>query len=333
MVQDDALRVSSCLYFDGDVELEGVLACPGKPGRYPGVVVVHEWMGVGPYVAQRAKQLAQSGYMALAADVYGRANRPRNTDEAGRIAQSFRNDPQLIRRRMLAAVRYLQTHAGCSGHVAAIGYCFGGTCVLELARSGVRLAGVVNLHGRLETSAPAVSGAVQSPIMELLGAEDPLIPQESVQGFVQEMRQRDTDNRWRVEIVCEETEPAYDRVGLSSYVGAWQRDSLALDGNTYDGDELVVTNLGEAVTAIDRPQRRVVTSSGREIAYDALCSRRVPTPSYRRSRVTTTPGASSTARSTISTTSGRPPTRPARGRRASWSVAACSGSRRPTRSS
>ncbi|MCR8896324.1 nitrite reductase large subunit NirB [Gordonia sp. GONU] len=88
--------------------------------------------------------------------------------------------------------------------------------------------------------------------------------------FVQEMRQRDTDNRWRVEIVCEETEPAYDRVGLSSYVGAWQRDSLALDGNTYDGDELVVTHLGEAVTAIDRPQRRVVTSSGREIAYDAL---------------------------------------------------------------
>ncbi|MCZ0914286.1 nitrite reductase large subunit NirB [Gordonia amicalis] len=88
--------------------------------------------------------------------------------------------------------------------------------------------------------------------------------------FVQEMRQRDTDNRWRVEIVCEETEPAYDRVGLSSYVGAWQRDSLALDGNTYDGDDLVVTHLGEAVTAIDRPQRRVVTSSGREIAYDAL---------------------------------------------------------------
>ena len=87
--------------------------------------------------------------------------------------------------------------------------------------------------------------------------------------FVQEMRQRDTDNRWRVEIVCEETDPAYDRVGLSSYVGAWQRDSLALDGNTYAGDDLVVTHLGEAVTGIDRAQRRVVTSSGREIAYEA----------------------------------------------------------------
>lgn len=193
MVQDDALRVSSCLYLDGEVELEGVLASPGKPGRYPSVVVVHEWMGVGPYVAQRAKQLAQSGYLALAADVYGRANRPRNTDEAGRIAQSFRNDPQLIRRRMMAAVQYLQAHAECSGHVAAIGYCFGGTCVLELARSGVRLAGVVNLHGRLETSAPAVAGGVQTPVMVLLGADDPLIPQESVQGFVQEMRQAGCD--------------------------------------------------------------------------------------------------------------------------------------------
>lgn len=193
MVQDDALRASSCLYSDGDVELEGVLACPGKPGRYPGVVVVHEWMGVGPYVAQRAKQLAQSGYMALAADVYGRANRPRNTDEAGRIAQAFRNDPQLIRRRMMAAVRYLQTHAECSGQVAAIGYCFGGTCVLELARSGARLAGAVNLHGRLETSLPAAAGTVQTPVMVLLGADDPLIPQESVQGFVQEMRQAGCD--------------------------------------------------------------------------------------------------------------------------------------------
>ncbi|TYQ11458.1 UNVERIFIED_ORG: nitrite reductase (NADH) large subunit [Gordonia westfalica J30] len=88
--------------------------------------------------------------------------------------------------------------------------------------------------------------------------------------FVQEMRKRDTENRWRVEIVSEERDPAYDRVGLSSYVGAWQRDSLALDGNTYDGDDLVVTHLGEAVTGIDRAQRRVVTSGGREIDYDAL---------------------------------------------------------------
>ncbi|ETA06800.1 nitrite reductase large subunit NirB [Gordonia alkanivorans] len=88
--------------------------------------------------------------------------------------------------------------------------------------------------------------------------------------FVQEMRKRDTDNRWRVEIVSEEADPAYDRVGLSSYVGAWQRDSLALDGNTYDGDDLVVTHLGETVTGIDRAQRRVVTSAGREIDYDAL---------------------------------------------------------------
>ncbi len=193
MVRDDALRVSSCLYTDEDVPLEGVLACPEKSGRYPGVVVVHEWMGVGPYVAHRAKQLAQAGYMALAADVYGRANRPKNKDEAGRIAQSFRSDPQLIRRRMLAAVHVLQTHAECSGQVAAIGYCFGGTCVLELARSGARLAGVVNLHGRLETPAPAASGAVPTPIMVLLGADDPLIPQEHVQGFVQEMRRADCD--------------------------------------------------------------------------------------------------------------------------------------------
>ena len=193
MVRDDTLRVTSCQYADGDVALEGVLACPGKPGRYPGVVVVHEWMGVGPYVAHRAKQLAQSGYVALAADVYGRANRPKNKEEAGQIAQSFRNDPQLIRRRMLAAVHTLQDHGACSGSVAAIGYCFGGTCVLELARSGAHLAGVVNLHGRLETLAPAAPGGVHTPIMVLLGADDPLIPQEHVQGFVQEMRWADCD--------------------------------------------------------------------------------------------------------------------------------------------
>ncbi len=88
--------------------------------------------------------------------------------------------------------------------------------------------------------------------------------------FVQTLRDRDTAGTWRVEVVCEESDPAYDRVGLSSYVGAWQRDSLALEGNTYAGDERVVTHLGEAVTGIDRAARRVTTSAGREIGYDAL---------------------------------------------------------------
>jgi nitrite reductase (NADH) large subunit len=88
--------------------------------------------------------------------------------------------------------------------------------------------------------------------------------------FVQTLRERDATDRWRIVIVSEEADPAYDRVGLSSYVGAWQRNSLALDGNTYAGDDRVVTHLGETVTDIDRAGRRVVTSSGREIDYDAL---------------------------------------------------------------
>ena len=88
--------------------------------------------------------------------------------------------------------------------------------------------------------------------------------------FVQALRERDATDRWRIEIVSEEIDPAYDRVGLSSYVGAWLRDSLALEGNTYAGDDHVVTHLGETVTGIDREARRVVTSGGREIAYDAV---------------------------------------------------------------
>ena len=81
--------------------------------------------------------------------------------------------------------------------------------------------------------------------------------------FVQAMRDRDTDNTWNVVVVCEESDPAYDRVGLSSYVGAWERDSLALAGNTYPGDANVTTYLAETVTAIDRDRRRVMTSVGR----------------------------------------------------------------------
>ncbi|MDL9936789.1 nitrite reductase large subunit NirB [Gordonia sp. ABSL1-1] len=88
--------------------------------------------------------------------------------------------------------------------------------------------------------------------------------------FVQTLRERDITGAWRVEIVCEESDPAYDRVGLSSYVGAWERDSLALAGNAYAGDAAVTTHLSERATDIDRAGRRVVTSSGREIAYDAL---------------------------------------------------------------
>ncbi|WP_026143710.1 dienelactone hydrolase family protein, partial [Xanthomonas sp. SHU 308] len=125
----------------------------------PGLVMVPNWRGVNDSAVEKAKRLAGDDYVVLVADVYGKGKRPANDTEAGQFAGALKKDPATLRARALAAVAALKAQAGKApldpARIGAVGFCFGGTTVLELVRAGAPLAGVVSLHGGLATAAPA----------------------------------------------------------------------------------------------------------------------------------------------------------------------------------
>jgi dienelactone hydrolase len=182
-------------YRQGDAVMEGYLVYDdARSGKRPGVLVVHEWMGIGPYAMKRADQLAQLGYVAFAADIYGKGVRPRNQQEAGAQSGKYRGNRPLLRQRVNAALDVLKQEPHTdTGRLAAIGYCFGGTTVLELARSGAEVAGVVSFHGGLGTPSPADARQIKGKVLVLHGADDPFVKAEEVQAFEDEMRKGGVD--------------------------------------------------------------------------------------------------------------------------------------------
>ena len=182
-------------YQQGNTVLEGFLAYEkiGKPLR-PGVLIVHDWTGVGRYVENRAEQLARLGYVAFAADIYGKGVRPNNSKEAAATAAIYKNNRSLLRERVKAALEKLRHQEGVDPErIAAIGYCFGGTSVLELARSGANIKGVVSFHGGLDTPSPQDAKNIRSKVLVLHGADDPFVPPEQVEAFEEEMRGGNVD--------------------------------------------------------------------------------------------------------------------------------------------
>ncbi len=190
-----ALQTQVVEYRQGDTVLEGYLAYDDDfEGARPGVMVVHEWMGIGEYVRQRVEQLAQMGYVAFAADIYGQGVRPSTPEAAGAEASKYRADRGLLRDRAQAGLSILQNHALTQpDKVAAIGYCFGGGTVLELARSGADVAGVVSFHGNLDTPNPLDAQNIQAKVLVLHGAVDPYVPPEQVAAFEAEMTEANVD--------------------------------------------------------------------------------------------------------------------------------------------
>ena len=137
-------------YKQGDTVLEGYLAYDDAvSGKRPGILVVHAWMGLDDNARKRADMLAQAGYVAFAADIYGKGVRPKDRDEAGKLAGQYKKDRALLRQRVAAGLAQLLKSPNVDANkTAAIGYCFGGTTVLELARSGAQVSGVVQLPRR-----------------------------------------------------------------------------------------------------------------------------------------------------------------------------------------
>ncbi len=141
-------------YLIGGAMLEGYLAYDdSSTAKRPGVLVVHDWNGIDGYEERRCRELAQLGYVAFAADVYGKDVHPKTAQENGELAGKYKNDIPTFRGRLLAALEQLKGQSQTdSTKLAAIGYCFGGTGVLELARSGADLKGVVAFHGGLDSN-------------------------------------------------------------------------------------------------------------------------------------------------------------------------------------
>ncbi len=190
-----ALRTEVVEYRQGGTVLEGYLAYDDAiAGKRPGVLVVHEWMGLNAYAKRRAEQLAGLGYVAFAADIYGKGVRAGDAKEAGALAGKYRGDRPLLRARAAAGLDVLRKNPMVDpGRVAAVGYCFGGTTVLELARSGADLSGVVSFHGGLDTPTPGDARNIKGKVLALQGADDPFAPAAQVAAFEDEMRKGGAD--------------------------------------------------------------------------------------------------------------------------------------------
>jgi dienelactone hydrolase len=185
-------------YQQGDTALEGYLAYDDAvAGKRPGVLVVHQWFGLTDYEKHRAEQLAALGYVAFCADIYGKDSRPKNVQEAGAQAGKYKGDRALLRARVNAALDELKKNDLVdAGRVAAIGYCFGGTTVLELARSGADLNGVVSFHGGLDSPTPADGKNIKCKVLVLAGADDPFQKPDDLTAFESEMRDAKVD--WQI---------------------------------------------------------------------------------------------------------------------------------------
>ncbi len=205
-------------YTAGDTPCTGYLAYDDtRHHKRPGVLVVHEWWGLNDFAKQKAEELAQLGYVGLAADIYGGGMVTGNPQEAGKLAAAVKGTP-LLRQRARAALRVLADQPLVAlPNLAAIGFCFGGTTVLELAYSGADLAGVVSFHGGLTTPQPDDPKPLKAKILVLHGADDPLVKAEEIAAFQQAMRDWQAD--WQMIFyggaVHSFTNPGADKLGIA----------------------------------------------------------------------------------------------------------------------
>jgi dienelactone hydrolase len=191
-----AIHTETVEYQDGDTVLQGYLAYDDAlTGKRPGVLIVHQWMGLTDYEKKRAEMLAKLGYVAFAADIYGKGNQPKDQKAAGAIAGKFRNgDRKLLRERVNAGLEVLEKNPLTdTNRVAAIGYCFGGTTVIELARSGAPIAGVVSFHGGLDSPKPEDGKSIKCAVLACHGADDKFVKAEDLAAFENEMREAKVD--------------------------------------------------------------------------------------------------------------------------------------------
>ncbi len=182
----------------GGTDFDGVLVYDGaSKEKRPGLVMVPNWYGVNDDAIEKAKTLAGDDYVILVVDMYGRGVRPANADEAGEASGAVYADTDVLRVRINRALTVLEASAARTPldveRIGGIGFCFGGAIVLELARSGAAVDGVVAFHASLGTQQPAEAGAVKGAVLALNGADDAFVSTEQRAGFAKEMREAGVD--------------------------------------------------------------------------------------------------------------------------------------------
>ena len=201
------IQTKEVVYKDGDTTLTGYLAWDdelapklndGQPElnalKMPGVLIVHQWMGLTDYEKRRARQLAALGYVAFAVDIYGTDHSPSDFQTAGAASGRFKGDRKLFRKRLNLGLGQMMAQTGIpSKKIAAIGYCFGGTGVLELARSGADVAGVVSFHGGLDSTNAEDGKKIKCKILICHGEADPFVPAEGIAAMTKEFNEANVD--------------------------------------------------------------------------------------------------------------------------------------------
>ena len=166
-------------------------------GKRPGIVVVHEWWGLNDYAKRRARDLAELGYSALAVDMYGEGRNTTHPKDAMGFMQAATANAETANTRFMAGLELLKAQEQTdTEHLAAVGYCFGGKVVLDMARQGVPLAGVVSFHGALVPAVPASEGSVKARILVEHGEADSMITEQQISDFKAEMDEAGADYRF-----------------------------------------------------------------------------------------------------------------------------------------
>lgn len=186
------MKTEKIEYEDGKTLLEAFVACPELLAKSPAVLIFHAWRGRDDFVEKKACALAELGYVGIAADVYGKGILGKSPEENNRLMNPFVQDRAMLKKRLLAAFELAIQHPKVDpGKIAAIGFCFGGLCALDLARSGASLLGVVSFHGLLH--APKESSRIKAKVLALHGHDDPMVPPEEVLAFEKEMTKHNVD--------------------------------------------------------------------------------------------------------------------------------------------
>jgi dienelactone hydrolase len=195
-----AIITNTLNYLDGDVVLEGFFAFDDAlQGRRPTVLINHTWRGRDSFVEDKARELAKLGYLGFAVDMYGKGVLGNSQEENGRLMQPFIDNRGMLQQRIKAALATVRLMPWVDdNNIAAIGFCFGGLCVLDLARTGADIKGVVSFHGLLGAPDNISGQAIKAKVLALHGHDDPMGPPEQVLAFEQEMTAAGAD--WQVHV-------------------------------------------------------------------------------------------------------------------------------------
>ena len=193
------LNTKKIEYYDGDTLLEGYCAYEGNNEKKPVVLVVHDWSGRNDFASQKAEKLAELGYVGFAIDMFGKGVIGRTKEEKSALIQPLMDNRTALQHRILAAFEVAKKlDAADPKNIGAIGFCFGGLCVLDLARSGADVKGVVSFHGLLHAPEDALEHTIKAKILALHGFDDPMVTPDKVMDFGEEMTHAKAD--WQLDI-------------------------------------------------------------------------------------------------------------------------------------